>query len=138
MATAGAMAWRGWGRIGDVVVLVSCSRRHLQQSSTSSEWTMSRRGELHEAAGGADEQHPGDHQRSGGFRRNCHGVHKLQDGRVILLWSSREDRWGRKRMMRELSSQVLVYIYSRVTTCKHHQTEQVRYICSRVFICTKN
>jgi hypothetical protein len=83
MAAAGAMAWTG-GRIG---LLISC--RHLQ-NTPSSAWIMmvraadrcprfqlpcaSRHRELHEA-GGAEQQH--EHN-SSGFRRNGHGIHKLQ------------------------------------------------------------
>lgn len=79
MAIAGARAWIGsWGRIGGVLVTRSCNCRRLQ-SSSSSVWKMSWRRELHEAAGGADEQHHGEHNSSNGFRRNGHEVYRLQD-----------------------------------------------------------
>ena len=88
MAMVGARAWSGWWeRIG---VLVSCSCRHLQNPSSSA-WIMVRAhggsSELHEAAGGA-EQHHGDEHSSHGFRRDGHGVYKLQDTVILIMLAS--------------------------------------------------
>jgi hypothetical protein len=88
MATAGAMAWSGWWeRIG---VLVSCSCRHLQNPSSSA-WIMVRAyggsRELHEAAGGAEQHHADEHS-SDGFRRDGHGVYKLQDTVILMMLAS--------------------------------------------------
>jgi len=82
MATAGAMAWSGWWeRIG---VHVSCSCRHLQNPSSSA-WIMVR---AHGGSRGGAEQHHGDEHSSDGFRRDGHGVYKLQDTVILIMLAS--------------------------------------------------